>query len=115
MSTLGLGADALLSTMRAVRKRLDFDRPVERGLLNECLAIALQAPTGSNAQGWQFMVVDDHAQKQAIAALYKKAWTHEETEKTIRDSAGQQFDPELVDIFFQNLEDLFAVRAKYPD
>jgi nitroreductase len=75
MSTLGLGADALLSTTRAVRKRLDFDRPVERELLNECLAIALQAPTGSNAQGWQFMVVDDHAQKQAIAALYKKAWT----------------------------------------
>jgi HD-GYP domain-containing protein (c-di-GMP phosphodiesterase class II) len=47
--------------------------------------------------------------------VYKKAWTHEETEKTIRESAGKQFDPELVDIFFENCDDLFAVRAKYPD
>jgi HD-GYP domain-containing protein (c-di-GMP phosphodiesterase class II) len=47
--------------------------------------------------------------------VYKKAWTHEETEKNIRDSSGKQFDPELVDIFFENRDDLFAVRAKYPD
>lgn len=75
MSTLGLAADALLSTTRAVRKRLDFDRPVERELVRECLGIALQAPTGSNAQGWHFMVVDDPDQKQGIAELYKKAWS----------------------------------------
>jgi HD-GYP domain-containing protein (c-di-GMP phosphodiesterase class II) len=47
--------------------------------------------------------------------VYKKAWTHEETEKTIRDSAGKQFDPELVDVFFENPEELFAVRERYPD
>jgi HD-GYP domain-containing protein (c-di-GMP phosphodiesterase class II) len=47
--------------------------------------------------------------------VYKKAWSHEETEKTIRESAGRQFDPDLVDIFFENPEELFAVRARYPD
>jgi len=47
--------------------------------------------------------------------VYKKAWSHEETEKTIREAAGRQFDPDLVDVFFQNPEDLFAVREKYPD
>jgi HD-GYP domain-containing protein (c-di-GMP phosphodiesterase class II) len=46
--------------------------------------------------------------------VYKKAWTHEETEKNIREAAGRQFDPDLVDIFFEDLEDLFAVREKYP-
>jgi len=74
MTRLGLSADELLSTTRAVRKRLDFDRPVERELIGECLELALQAPTGSNAQGWHFMLVDDPDQKAAIAALYKKAW-----------------------------------------
>jgi HD-GYP domain-containing protein (c-di-GMP phosphodiesterase class II) len=46
--------------------------------------------------------------------VYKEAWSHEETEKTIREASGQQFDPDLVDIFFENLEDLFQVREKYP-
>ncbi len=74
MASLGLDADTLLSTTRAVRKRLDFDRPVERETIRECLELALQAPTGSNAQGWHFMVVDDRAKIEALAALYKQAW-----------------------------------------
>jgi len=47
--------------------------------------------------------------------VYKEAWSHEKTEKTIREAAGRQFDPELVEIFFEDLEDLFHVREKYPD
>jgi len=47
--------------------------------------------------------------------VYKKAWSHEETVKTIRDSSGRQFDPDLVEIFFETPAELFAVRAKYPD
>jgi nitroreductase len=43
-----LPPDALLTTTRSVRKRLDFTRPVERAVLEECLSIAQQAPTGSN-------------------------------------------------------------------
>ncbi|MDX6377922.1 MAG: hypothetical protein QOE98_2225, partial [Gaiellaceae bacterium] len=50
-----LTPDELLTTTRAVRKRLDFDRPVDPALLDECLEIALQAPTASNRQSWHFV------------------------------------------------------------
>ena len=53
--------DALLTTTRAVRRRLDLERPVPRAVVEECLAIALQAPTGSNRQNWRFVVVRDPA------------------------------------------------------
>ena len=53
-----------------MRKRLDFERPVERELLMECLDIALQAPTGSNSQGWQWVFVTDEAKKREIRDIY---------------------------------------------
>ncbi len=74
MPTLGLGADEVLTTTRSVRKRLDFSRPVEPEVVRECLEIALQAPTGSNAQGWHFVVVTDPARRQALGDLYRKGW-----------------------------------------
>ena len=74
MPTLPLTPDQLLTTTRAVRKRLDFDRPVERAVIEECLEIALQAPTGGNRQRWHFVVVTDPAKRRAIADLYRKSW-----------------------------------------
>ncbi|BBZ66091.1 nitroreductase [Mycolicibacterium insubricum] len=68
---LELSNDELLTTTRSVRKRLDFDRPVPRELLMECLDIALQAPSGSNAQGWQWIFVDDPDIKKALADIYR--------------------------------------------
>ncbi|MEM7337522.1 MAG: nitroreductase family protein [Actinomycetota bacterium] len=65
--------DQLLSTTRAVRKRLDLERPVPDDVLLECLQLAVQAPTGSNRQGWRWMVVRDDAKKAALADLYNKA------------------------------------------
>ncbi len=50
---LGLSADEVLTTTRAVRKRLDLDREVEPAVIRECLEIALQAPNGSNGQTWR--------------------------------------------------------------
>ena len=67
---LNLSADDVLSTTRAVRKRLDFDRPVEREVILECLELAVQAPTGSNSQGWQWIFVEDAAKKKALADIY---------------------------------------------
>ncbi len=67
-------ADHLLSTTRSVRKRLDFTRPVADELILECIEVALQAPTGSNMQGWSFVVITDADKKQAIADLYAKAF-----------------------------------------
>ncbi|OKH83784.1 nitroreductase [Mycobacterium sp. SWH-M3] len=68
---LNLSADEVLTTTRSVRKRLDFDKPVSREVLLECLDIALQAPTGSNAQGWQFVFVEDPEKKKALADIYR--------------------------------------------
>ncbi|MEM1248229.1 MAG: nitroreductase family protein [Acidobacteriota bacterium] len=75
MSKLDLTADQVLTTTRAVRKRLDFDRPVEMDVVRECLEIALQAPSGSNAQGWHFVVVTDEEKRRAIGDFYKQAFT----------------------------------------
>ena len=66
--------DHVLTTTRAVRKRLDFERPVSRELIEECLEIAVQAPTGSNRQGWQFILVSDPERKRAIAEHYRRSW-----------------------------------------
>jgi nitroreductase len=66
--------DHLLTTTRSVRKRLDFSRPVEPAVLERCLEIAMQAPTGSNLQTWQFVVVTDDAKKKALAELYRRAF-----------------------------------------
>lgn len=65
--------DELLTTTRAVRRRLDLTRPVDPALLRECLALALQAPTGSNDQGWHFVVVTDGATRAALADVYRRA------------------------------------------
>lgn len=69
---LNLTADEVLTTTRSVRKRLDFDRPVERRVVEECLEIALQAPTGSNRQGWHWIVVEDPDLRGAVAAVYRR-------------------------------------------
>ena len=74
MENLGLSVDELLKTTRAVRKRLDFDRPVSDDLLRECVEYAIQAPTGSNAQGWHFMLITDRDKIEKISAIYKKAF-----------------------------------------
>lgn len=74
-TTLDLTPDELLTTTRAVRKRLDFDRPVPRELVEECVRIALQAPSGSNARGWHFVVVSDEAKRKQIGDLYRQAFT----------------------------------------
>jgi nitroreductase len=67
---LNLSADEVLTTTRSVRKRLDFERPVERSVVEECIEIAIQAPTGSNRQGWHWVVIEDQAKKQALADIY---------------------------------------------
>ena len=64
--------DRLLTTTRAVRKRLDLTRPVPESVLRECLEIALQAPTGGNSQNWSWIIVTDAAKRRALAELYRQ-------------------------------------------
>src|SRR5262245_46644954 len=70
MSGLELTPDELLSTTRAVRRRLDLTRPVEREVLEECLRLAQQAPTASYRQHWHFVVVTDAAKRAALGELW---------------------------------------------
>ncbi len=72
---LNLSADDVLLTTRSVRKRLDFDRPVDMDDVREALEIALQAPSGSNTQAWHWIVVTDQAKKSAIADVYRETAT----------------------------------------
>lgn len=74
MATLDLGPDELLTTTRSVRLRLDLSRPVARQLIEECIEIAQQAPSGGNQQNWSFVVVTDAAKRQEIGRLYKLGW-----------------------------------------
>jgi nitroreductase len=63
--------DELLTTTRSVRKRLDLDRPVQRSVVEECLRMAFQAPSGANGQGWGWVVVDDPGTKARMADIYR--------------------------------------------
>jgi nitroreductase len=71
---LDLTPDELLSTTRAVRKRLDFDRPVPLDVVLACIGLAQQAPTGSNTQRWHFVVVTDADKRAAIGEYYRRAF-----------------------------------------
>ncbi len=66
--------DHLLTTTRSVRKRLDFSRPVPAEVIERGIEIALQAPTGSNAQGWHFIVVTDATTRAALSDIYRRAF-----------------------------------------
>ncbi len=71
---LDLSPDELLSTTRAVRKRLDLDRKVPLEVVRECIELAVQAPSGSNRQGWHWLVVTDAEKRRALGELYRRGF-----------------------------------------
>jgi nitroreductase len=68
-----LTPDQLLSTTRAVRRRLDLGRPVSLAVIDECLRLAIQAPTGGNSQDWRWLVVADGQLRRDVAEIYRSA------------------------------------------
>jgi len=72
VTVLDLSAEELLTTTRAVRHRLDLDRPVDPALLRRCVEIALQAPSGRNEQGWNFVIVTEPQRRAALAELWRR-------------------------------------------
>src|SRR5262249_15429027 len=73
MTKLDLSVDELLTTTRAVRKRLDISKPVPRAVLEECLELALQAPNGSNRNEWRWIIIDDPVMIAKLAQEYRAA------------------------------------------
>ncbi|CAO5254551.1 nitroreductase family protein [Frankia sp. AgKG'84/4] len=108
MSRLDLSSDDLLQTTRAVRRRLDLDRPVERDVLERCLALAVQAPTGRNRQRWDFVLVTDDAVRAGLAELYRLGLTRprEHIARTGVDrTAGEALAHQRMSISAQHLFD----------
>ena len=81
---LPLNPDELLSTTRAVRKRLDLDRPVPLEVVREALQVALQAPSGGNQQGWHWILLTDDEPKKRVAELYARSY---------REALGEPTEP----------------------
>jgi nitroreductase len=73
VARLDLTPEEVLTTTRAVRKRLDLSRPVGREVVEACLRLAFQAPNGSDRQTWGWVLVDDAATKVEMAAIYRAA------------------------------------------
>jgi nitroreductase len=88
----------LLTTTRTVRKRLNLDKPVPRAVIEDCLDIAIQAPTGSNAQGWHFVVVTDEEKRAKIGELYKKSfyiYARNAQEQPKRQGSGEAHESQM--------------------
>ncbi|MFP6638989.1 MAG: nitroreductase family protein [Myxococcota bacterium] len=118
MTLLDLSAEDLLLTTRAVRKRLDFDKPVDPSLIYECLDVALQAPTGSNAQGWHFVVVTDPDKRQEIGQLYAKGFEiyrgMQESAHALGEAATDDLDAKQMERVVDSAEYLAANLHRAP-
>jgi nitroreductase len=90
---LELTPDELLSTTRSVRRRLDLGRPVERELIEECLRLAQQAPSGGNRQGAVLVVVTDAERRRALGEIYRRAWDRYRAEGVLGEPPRRDPDP----------------------
>ncbi|MAI78209.1 MAG: nitroreductase [Deltaproteobacteria bacterium] len=118
MTLLDLSAEELLLTTRAVRKRLDFEKPLDPSLIHECLEVALQAPSGSNAQGWHFVVVTDSKKRKAIGDLYAKGFAlyreMNESAHALRDKASDELDTQQMERVVDSAEYLASNLHRAP-
>jgi nitroreductase len=100
--------DELLTTTRAVRKRLDLTRPVPREAVLECIRLAMQAPTASHAQGWRWLVITDAEKRAAIAEIYRGIGA-----EYLNYAAANATDPQTQRVY-QNALGLTETLAKVP-
>jgi nitroreductase len=89
-----MDAHQVLTTTRSVRKRLDLDRPVGRSVILDCIELASQAPTGGNVERCRWIVIDDPAQRKAVADVYRRAYGPymEERKRLLGDAEGAAAD-----------------------
>ena len=86
--------DELLSTTRAIRRRLDLERPIPREIITDCLRLATQAPTAGNSQGWHFVVVTDPELRRQAANIYRRAGA-----AYLRDQAENSTEPQTKRVY----------------
>ncbi|MEV0320567.1 nitroreductase family protein [Streptomyces sp. NPDC050658] len=114
--TLDLSSDQLLSTTRAVRHRLDLGRPVSRQLLEECVDLAVQAPTGRNRQRWHFVIVTDPERRAALADAWRAGVFAPGTSPAIpeRDIPRMNVAPGVMDRVFSGAAHLYRHLHEVP-
>src|ERR1700761_6947716 len=100
--------DELLTTTRSVRKRLDLNRPVGRDVILECIRLAMQAPTASNAQDWRWLVVTDAHKRAAIAKTYGSIGA-----ESLAQAARNASDPQTRRVY-ESAQSLTGTLAKVP-
>ncbi len=86
--------DRLLSTTRAVRKRLDLDREVPESVIVDCLRLAVQAPTAANTQSWRWLVVTDRAKRKELGRLYREGGRG-----YLESAAGRELNPQTKRVY----------------
>jgi len=82
VTVLAISPQELLTTTRAVRRRLDFERAVDGDALRECVRLALQAPSGSNRWRAHFVIVAGEEGRRALGEAYRDGFVG------YRESAG---------------------------
>ena len=82
--------DHVLSTARSVRRKLDFERPVEPEVLFDCINVSTQAPTGLGGESWRFVVVTDAEKKLRLAEIYRAVITDMQRERGLEIKPTQQ-------------------------
>ena len=91
--------DHLLTTTRAVRKRLDLTRPVPRELILDCVRISTQAPAGGNHQKWRWVIVDDPDKKAVIANAYQQSYAPyiEAQQRAVAQAGNESSTSKIID------------------
>ncbi|MBM3464126.1 MAG: nitroreductase family protein [Armatimonadetes bacterium] len=92
-----MNTEELLTTTRSVRKRMDLARSVDYAIIERCLEIAIQAPSGSNQQKWHWLVITDPDKKRAVADLYRKSFDHYLVRSQDRDGVERARQSQMLD------------------
>lgn len=111
---LDLTAPELLTTTRAVRRRLDLDRPVDPALIEACVEIAVQAPTGRNRQRWSFVVVTEPDRKAALADIWRRGTQAGSTPIPDEDARRAYAKPGTMEKVFDGVDHLYRTLHRVP-
>ncbi len=112
---LDMTPDEMLATTRSVRRRLDFEREVDPELLNQCLELSLQAPTGSLRQDWHFVVSTDREQCGRVGEVYKRVWNGLVTDDYLDAAAANEPDPTARAAWLRMMESARHLADNFPE
>ena len=81
----------IVSTTRSVRKRIDFERPIDREVIYHCVDLAAQAPTSVGNETWRFLVIDEPVKKKQLGDIYRHSFDeYLEIREQEREEAGEE-------------------------